>query len=246
MRRLIVSDLPGNLDALEAGLEDARGAYDEPVCGGDIPGYGPSPAATAAWARQHAAAFVRGNHDRVCAGLEEDDWFNEAARAAARWTRAALGAEELEWLRGLPAGPLLFEDYELAHGAPFDEDEYLVEDADVEGLDQILERPLCFAGHTHIQGGWQWTRGGVLRLPVPRADERERVIGLEPGTLYLINPGSAGQPRDRDPRAAYVLWDVPRRLLAFRRVPYDIAGAQRRILEAGLPAWLATRLALGR
>lgn len=246
MRRLIVSDLHANGEALEAVLRSARGGYDEAVCCGDVVGYGAAPGETIAWAREHAAVIVRGNHDKVCGGLSEDAWFNAAAREAAQWTRATLTADDLEWLRGLPAGPVRLDTYEVAHGAPFDEDEYLVDDIDVEDLDHALERPICFVGHTHLQCGWQWTRGGLYRLPVPAGHEEERLVRLEPETLYLVNPGSVGQPRDRDPRAAYAIWDDESGLLVFRRVPYDIERAQRRMREAGLPAWLSDRLSAGR
>lgn len=246
MRRLILSDLHGNGEALAAVLRDARGNFDEAVCCGDVVGYGASPGETVAWAREHATATVRGNHDRVCAGLSDDRWFNGAARAAALWTRDRLSAADLEWLRALPAGPLRFDNFELVHGAPYDEDDYLADDADVAGLDQELERPVCFIGHTHIQGGWQWTRGGLYRLPTPAPDESERLIPLENETLYLVNPGAVGQPRDHDPRAAYAIWDDDTRQLVFRRVAYDVERAQQRILEAGLPGWLAARLAIGR
>ncbi|MBE7543585.1 MAG: metallophosphatase family protein [Bryobacteraceae bacterium] len=246
MRRLILSDIHGNLEALEAVLRDAEGEWAEAVCLGDLVGYGASPAEVVAWARANTAVTVRGNHDRVCAGLDDALWFNAAARRAVEWTKAALGAEDSEWLRGLPAGPLRFERYEIAHGAPFDEDEYLVTDADVEDLDKVLQRPICFVGHTHMQRAWQWTGGGVYRLPAPDRKTREQLTRLEPETLYLINPGSVGQPRDRDPRAGYALWDDEERTLALRRVRYDVAGAQARIEEAGLPEWLAVRLGEGR
>ena len=151
-----------------------------------------------------------------------------------------------QWLRDLTAGPLRYEGFEIAHGAPFDEDEYLVSDTDVEGLDAALVRPICFVGHTHVQRAWQWTGSGVYRLAAPDRRSRETVIQLEPETLYLVNPGSVGQPRDRDARAGYALWDDEARTLALRRVRYDVAGAQARIARAGLPDWLAVRLGEGR
>lgn len=113
-------------------------------------------------------------------------------------------------------------------------------------LDAILDRPLCFVGHTHVQRGWVFMPEGPVRLPAPDPEQERCVVELAPDRLYLANPGSVGQPRDRDPRAAYALWDDEAGTLAFVRVDYDIAAAQRRIRAAGLPAALADRLALGR
>lgn len=246
MRRLILSDIHGNAEALEAVLADAGGSYSEVVCCGDLVGYGASPREVAGWARDNAAAIVRGNHDRVCAGLDDDTWFNDAARQAVAWTRAQLSPADLDWLRNLPAGPLEFDGYTLAHGSPDDEDDYLVDEYDVAHLDALLSQPLCFVGHTHLQRGWSWTGPGLDRLSPPEAGAREQVFHLEPGVRYLINPGSVGQPRDHDPRAAYALWDSAAATLALRRVEYDVASAQRRIRNAGLPNWLAERLTTGR
>jgi diadenosine tetraphosphatase ApaH/serine/threonine PP2A family protein phosphatase len=246
VRRLILSDIHANLEALEAVLDDAQGNYDEVVCCGDLVGYNASPREAVEWARASGAVLVRGNHDRACAGLTDTADFNKPARHAALWTRAELSEEDLDWLRNLPAGPALRDEYEVSHGSPADEDEYLVTGAEVEPLERWIARPVCFAGHTHVQGGWSWQRGGLVPLSRPGPQETERVLDLDPHYLYLINPGSVGQPRDRDPRAAYAVWDSEERLLRFRRVKYDVRSAQSRILEAGLPELLAERLALGR
>jgi predicted phosphodiesterase len=246
MRRLIVSDIHGNLEALEAVARDARGLYDEVACCGDIVDYGASPREAIAWIRAAGAMVVRGNHDRAAwePGLRES--FTPAARIAAEWCAHVLSAQDLEWLRGLPAGPIWGDEFGLAHGSPEDEDTYLESTADVRGIDLLLQRSLCFFGHTHVQGGWEWQPGGIRRMSGPSAGEPERVVELDPDALYLINPGSVGQPRDRDPRAAYAIWNSAQRLLAYRRVPYDIEFAQRRIVAAGLPRSLALRLAVGR
>lgn len=245
MRRLIVSDIHGNLEALEAVLRDARGEWDQMLCLGDLVGYGASPREVVSLIREQAAAVVRGNHDRVCAGLDDDEWFNDAARRAVRWTRAALDEESLHWLSELPSGPLYFEGFEIAHGAPYDEDEYLVSDDDVDYVAETMERPLCFVGHTHLQRVWDLSGVEPQRLSVPGTGERELRLTIGAESVLLVNPGSVGQPRDRDARAAYALWDSDARELILRRVEYDIAGAQRRIREAGLPDFLAARLAHG-
>ncbi len=150
MRYLILTDIHGNIDALEAVLRDASGRYDEVVCCGDLVGYGASPSAVVDWIRQEAAFIVRGNHDRAVweAGLKET--FNLAAQAAIEWCLNSLDPADIEWLRGLPAGPVWPFDFGLAHGSPLDEDEYLTFTQDVIGLDQVFESKLLFFGHTHV------------------------------------------------------------------------------------------------
>ena len=246
MRHLILTDIHGNIDALEAVLRDASGRYDEVVCCGDLVGYGASPAEVIEWVRQEAAYIVRGNHDRAVweEGLKET--FNLAAQAAIDWSLKAMHPADIEWLRQLPSGPLWPYDFGLAHGSPLDEDEYLAFVEDVVGLEQYFQRNLLFIGHTHVQGGWIWERDGVQPAPAPGPRESQRVLAVNPEFFYLINPGSVGQPRDHDPRAAYAVWDSHRQLLTLRRVAYDVRAAQRRILAAGLPASLAIRLAIGR
>lgn len=246
MRRLILSDIHGNLEALEAVARDARGLYDEVVCCGDIVGYCASPHETIAWVRESVVSIVRGNHDRAAWEPGVKETFTPSAQIAAAWCARVLNEQDLAWLRGLPAGPFWGDGFGLVHGSPEDEDDYLEFDMDVRGIDQLLQRSPCFLGHTHLQGGWEWQPGGIQQMSVPSAEEPERVVDLEPDVLYLINPGSVGQPRDRDPRAAYAIWDTAEHILIYRRVAYDIESAQRRIMDAGLPSSLALRLAVGR
>lgn len=246
MRRLILSDIHSNWDALEAVLKDAAGQYDEIVCCGDLVGYNACPGEVVEWAMGALSQIVRGNHDRVCAFIEEPCDFNHYALEAARWTHARLDARQLAWLRSLPVGPLVLDGYELIHGSPYDEDEYVVDRDEALAVEEALHTSLCFFGHTHLQGGWVWTREGVLDLRRPRFGETEVVYRLEEETQWLVNPGSVGQPRDRDPRAAYALWDAEARTVSLRRVDYPVEAAQKRILDAGLPEHLALRLAFGR
>jgi len=245
MRRLIVSDIHANLEALMAVLDDARGLYDEIVCCGDLVGYCASPAEVVDWARQNVALIVRGNHDRVCAGIDDHGWFNTKAQAAVAWTANQLDSSQMDWIAALPAGPLLNETFLLAHGSPTDEDAYLLDYDEVYPLSDVLLRPVCFIGHSHFQGAWTWYKGDLYSLPGPQANRSEMIHELLPGNHYLINPGSVGQPRDRDPRAAWAIWDSEKRELQFRRTVYDIATAQKRIRDAGLPPFLADRLAIG-
>ena len=246
MRRLILTDIHGNAEALEGVLDAASGSFDEIICLGDIVGYGAAPREILQWVREECALVVRGNHDKAVAGLDPMEEFNDMAREAVAWTRAQLSAEDLEWLINLPQGPIERGGADFAHGSPLDEDDYVVSIADAAYLYQFYDRPLCFIGHSHVQGGFCWTGGRVLRLQQPRAHQVESVVALDEAASYLINPGSVGQPRDNDPRAAYAIWDDLKRQVEFRRAGYDVEHAARRIRDAGLPELLADRLVLGR
>jgi predicted phosphodiesterase len=246
VRYLILSDLHGNLEALEAVLQEASGRYDQALCCGDLVGYGADPNAVADWVRAHCAMVVRGNHDRACTGLEDLEWFNPVARQAALWTQAQLTPGNAQYIRGLPKGPLLTDDFEVVHGSPFDEDEYVLAADEAGQAFAYLERRLAFFGHTHVQGGFIWNHARVETAPRPAPRCDRAVLEIDPACAYLVNPGSVGQPRDGDPRAAFALYDSGAGMLSLCRTPYDLAAAQRRIREAGLPPILADRLAVGR
>jgi predicted phosphodiesterase len=245
VRFLILSDIHGNWEALDAALGDAGQDYDAVLCCGDLVGYGADPNRVVEWTREHVKLVVRGNHDRACAGLDDLEWFNPVARAAATWTGQNLTAENLEYLRGLPRGPAPFDAFQILHGSPLDEDDYLVSTFAAAQVMPYLDRQISFFGHTHLQGGFLGHRNGVKRLVPPEPEETRRVLELEHDTLYLINPGSIGQPRDGDPRAAYLIYEPETRLVEYRRVTYDIRRAQEKIREAGLPELLADRLDYG-
>ena len=242
MRYLILSDIHANWEALQAVLADAESEYDRILCCGDVVGYGANPDAVAEWVRENVAHIVRGNHDKACAGLEDLDWFNPVARLSAVWTQQAMQAENIDYLRDLPRGPERVADFEILHGSPLDEDEYVVSEQDAAQLAPYLDSKTLFFGHTHLQGGFLCHRNGVKRLPRVRSDAQAEILELEPDLNYLINPGSVGQPRDGDPRAAYALYEPKPHLVTLRRVAYDIAEAQKKILAAGLPELLALRL----
>ena len=244
MRYLIVSDIHANWEALEAVLRDAEGQYEQVVCCGDLVGYGADPNRVTQWARERLAAVVRGNHDKAAVGLENLDWFNPAAREAAEWTARALTAENYSYLRSLPKGPKRVGDFEIVHGSPADEDEYLM-GVTPEYVLPFLNCRLTFFGHTHFQGGFRVCRTRAQRIAPPPPEARCVVVGLDPGWMYLINCGSVGQPRDGDPRAAYAIYDEERGEVELRRVPYAIEVAQAKILRAGLPEVLAERLSVG-
>lgn len=245
MRYLIISDIHANRQALEAVEEHAKGKYDGIACLGDIVGYGADPTFAIAWVRDNVRWIVRGNHDKASVGLEDLEWFNPAARSSALWTQAQLNGEDAAWLRRLPQGPLELDGFALVHGSPLDEDEYVMGVREAAEVSPYLERTISFFGHTHLQGGFLLHRNGVLRLPRPRPTESEFAMALEPDVWYLLNPGSVGQPRDADARAAYAVYDTEQHLVTFYRVAYDLEEAQRRIRAAGLPDLLAERLSTG-
>ena len=244
MRHLILSDIHSNLEALQAVVADAQGRYDRVLCCGDIVGYGADPDAVTEWTREHVDVVIRGNHDKVCAGLEDAEWFSPVAQVSAAWTSAHLKPENLAWLRGLPQGPVEEAGLVLVHGSPLDEDEYLISELDVDPIRPYLEGRVWVFGHTHLQGGFLCHRNGVRRIRRPLASAE--TMQMEPDQSYLINPGSVGQPRDGDPRAAWMIWDSTERLVTWCRTPYDFRATQRKILEAGLPDILAMRLEAGK
>ena len=250
MRILILSDIHSNLEAMQACLAEAP-EYDVLVNLGDIVGYGASPNEVIESSRQLGKLFVRGNHDKAACGLMEVTDFNPVAGMAALWTREHLTAENLEWLRQLPQGPIRVDeglDAQFVHGSPIDEDEYLVTMRDAQEPLTYSSVALTFFGHTHIQGGFcKNSDKGVMQPVYSSQDKRATYeVKLDPETQYLINPGSVGQPRDTDWRAAFAVFDTEAYTLTYYRVPYDVQRAQQRILDANLPQRLAQRLAVGR
>jgi diadenosine tetraphosphatase ApaH/serine/threonine PP2A family protein phosphatase len=243
VRYLILSDLHANLQALEAVLADATGAYDRVLVLGDLVGYGadPGPVVDRTFGLE-PAAIVRGNHDKVCAGLEPASLFNDVARRSIEWTADVLSPGQLAALAALPQGPQVVTDaIEICHGSPFDEDVYLFDAADATRAIEACTTRFCLFGHTHLPAVFA-TREDPVH---PAGDAADGDLVMPARGPALVNVGSVGQPRDGDPRAAYGVLDTERNVLALRRVAYDIAGAQQRILSEGLPAWLALRLERG-
>lgn len=255
MRALILSDIHSNLEALQAVLAATEGLWDELWNLGDMVGYGGSPNEVIDLVRPLSTLVVRGNHDRVCCGLSSPNHFNPIAREAALWTRTELSEENLSWLREVAQGPLhpAIAGITCAHGSPLDEDRYILNMRDAWAPLQQMTTPMNFFGHTHIQGGfsvveeaWRELHPRYLNTGEARNAHESASLRLPGSTRFLINPGSVGQPRDFDWRAAFALFDVETSLVTFHRVPYDLVAAQGRILMAGLPERLATRLREGR
>jgi diadenosine tetraphosphatase ApaH/serine/threonine PP2A family protein phosphatase len=250
LRVLILSDIHANLEALEACLEAAP-EYDQVFNLGDIVGYGANPNEVTTRAHELGSIFVRGNHDKACSGVSDLNDFNPIAGLAALWTREKLTHNHLEFLRELPHGPISpMENVQLVHGSPRDEDEYVLMASDAYEILQETTVPLTFFGHTHVQRYLLLEDGaqGKSFAPDYKSNKGKQTATLEikPKTAYMMNPGSVGQPRDGDPRAAFLLYDTDASVITFYRVPYDIQRAQEKIFAAGLPERLAIRLEEGR
>jgi diadenosine tetraphosphatase ApaH/serine/threonine PP2A family protein phosphatase len=247
VRYLVLSDIHANIDALEAVLAAApSGTWDRALVLGDLVGYGAEPNAVIDRIRAlNPLAVIRGNHDKAGCGLDDGSSFNHVARLAALWTYQALSVANRDYLRALPEGPLTIdESLEICHGSPFDEDHYIFDGDDaVRSLD-AAERQVCLFGHTHLPVVFR-RNTGVFEGFMPEGPEPQ-TVSIEAGLSYLVNVGSVGQPRDGDPRAAFGIYDAEGASVLLRRVPYPVDVAQRRILNAGLPANLANRLAIGR
>jgi diadenosine tetraphosphatase ApaH/serine/threonine PP2A family protein phosphatase len=196
--------------------------------------------------RAHCAVVVRGNHDRACTGLDDLQWFNPVAREAALWTLDHLTRENIDYTATLTKGPVLLDGFEVVHGSPYDEDEYVLASMEAGQAFAYLESRLAFFGHTHVQGGFIWNHSRVEIIGRVPATSGGESLPIDTDCAYLINPGSVGQPRDGDPRAAYVIYDSEARAVTYRRVPYNVETTQKKIRDAGLPAILADRLTVGR
>ncbi len=240
MRYAVLSDIHANLEALRAVLADAAPRTDALLCLGDLVGYGADPVACVEIVAARAQTLVCGNHEKAVAGLIDLDWFNAHARAAAEWTRERLDADHQAYLAALPLVAQVG-DATLVHASPDrpDEWDYLLTAQDGFDAFAAFTTRLCFVGHSHLAGAWSLGSAG----PEHRAGAVD--LELERGRRYLVNVGSVGQPRDRDPRASYAIWDVERGTISTRRVVYDVGSTREKILRGGLPRFLADRLAWG-
>jgi predicted phosphodiesterase len=246
VRYLIISDIHANLEALDKVVATGTAeGYDRVVILGDLVGYGANP--NEVIDRVLALdpfVVIRGNHDKVAAAIDDSEAFNRVAAEAAHWTQQALKPEHQEYLRALPAGPLLVDDaFEICHGSPADEDMYIFDELDALRAVKMTRLPVCFFGHTHFQVAFALTDSGFDTM-VPGPDGK--TLMFDPAAKYLINPGSVGQPRDGDRRAAYAMFDTDRRQVLLRRVEYPIEAAAEKVIQVGLPPQLADRLLIGR
>jgi predicted phosphodiesterase len=246
MRYLILSDIHSNREALAAVLNRVRRKrWDKAVVLGDVVGYGANPNQASDMVRSlRPLVAIRGNHDKVCSGVEDGEMFNRVALQAAVWTRERLTPANLRWLRSLPEGPVVVDgSFAIAHGTPIDEDAYIFGEIEALNVFRQTAFPLCFFGHSHFPVIFGLSPDAIQTVLTVPPIFRFR---LQPGVRYLVNPGSIGQPRDGNSQASFAMFDSDTRTVIFHRVPYPLERAQRRILDAGLPRPLADRLALGR
>jgi diadenosine tetraphosphatase ApaH/serine/threonine PP2A family protein phosphatase len=243
VRYAVFSDVHGNVEALDTVLADIRRERpDGCLCLGDTVGYGPDPNACVGAVRALGGPAIAGNHDRAASGALDPRGFNPLARAAIRWTTEALTEETRRWLVSLPER---YETPELlaVHGSPRDPvEEYILDLPTSLAIFSEHAFPLCLVGHSHVPGAFILDADGrVSAQPVPE----EEPMSLAGSSRYIVNVGSVGQPRDGDPRAAYLLLDTETRTARLRRLAYPVTVTQRKMRNAGLPAGLAQRLARG-
>jgi predicted phosphodiesterase len=245
VRYLILSDIHSNVHALQAVLKAVqRRKFQSILVLGDLVGYGafPDAAVETVMGLKKLRLVLRGNHDRVVVREGEEHTFNLPAMAAILWTRQHLKPASLSLLGTLTPGPVRVEDFTVCHGSPLDEDLYILSDREAWFSFQATAANLTFFGHSHIPCGFTLQRN---RLDAFLIGKPYVHLKLREGVRYLINPGSVGQPRDGNPRAAFCIYDSRYRTVSFFRVPYDVAAAQEAILKSGLPPNLAHRLAFG-
>lgn len=248
MRYLVLSDIHGNLEALEAALAaGASRGYDQLLVLGDLVGYCADPNGVIDRLRGLGpAALIRGNHDKVASGVDDAEGFNLIARSAIEWTFGALTAENRAFLAALPAGPVSVDDLvEICHGTPYDEDAYVFDELDALRALESASRPVCLFGHTHVPVAFRRSEDG-LETYVAEKEVETLAVSFEESSDYLVNPGSVGQPRDGNPRAAFGIVDTTARQMDLVRVSYPVQVTQAKIVRAGLPEVLAKRLAIGR
>jgi predicted phosphodiesterase len=241
MRSLVITDIHANLNALRAVLIDA-GAVDAVWCLGDVVGYGPNPNECINMIRSLPNYIcLLGNHDAASAGMLEIETFNPEARLSVTWTQNELTPENKEFLKERPLVHYM-DSVTLVHGSPRHPIyEYLLDTRSATESFEHFETDYCLVGHTHLPVMFTMRKGEYMaHLTVPPIGE---VTTLEPRAI--LNPGSVGQPRDRDPRAAYAIYDTENNTWQPRRVVYDVAGTQKLMEELSLPHRHITRLSSG-
>lgn len=242
MRVLVLSDIHSNFTALQAVLA-AAGDVDETWCLGDLVGYGPDPNIVVETMRERPGlTCILGNHDAAILRQMEFQAFNNEARRSLAWTESVLTASNMAFLRSLPTQTQVRGWVTLVHGSPRDPTwEYVLNTLSARLNFAHFQTPYCFVGHSHIQSMFCLDpTTDHVSMVITKVDEKMRLV---PRTI--VNPGSVGQPRDRDPRAAYAIFDTDGNTWEARRADYDVTEVQERIRQAGLPVKHAVRLAEG-
>lgn len=240
MKFAIIADIHANLEAFQVVLEDAKSQnVTHYACLGDVVGYNANPKECLDIVREMGMPCVKGNHDEYCSSEEHLEGFNPAAAEAVNWTRGQLSEEDRQWLRDLKYTRMVTT-FTIVH-ATLDAPQrwgYVFDKLAAAASFTYQNTPLCFFGHTHVPVAF-------IRDSVVRGGTYSK-FKVEAGKKYFINVGAVGQPRDNNPKCSYVVYDVSEGTIEQRRLDYDIATAQRKILAAGLPERLAERLAYGR
>jgi len=245
MRYFIFTDIHGNLEAFLKVIKFAkRHKFDYYLFLGDLVGYGASPNEIIQKMQFLKPMFmIRGNHDKAVCGLDTVQTFNPIAASAIQWTKGNIRKKNMNYLCKLKQGPLIVHNHiTICHGAPFDEDHYIFGEFDAAEGFLHIKTPISFFGHTHFPFVYA-EKDGMVESTFLTGNSNE--VRIEKDKRYLINPGSVGQPRDRNPRAACAIYDSEARKIKFFRLDYDIKEAQRKILEENLPSALAERLSIG-
>ncbi|GBE57963.1 phosphodiesterase [bacterium BMS3Abin01] len=240
----VISDIHANLEALGAVLADADMAgADRLVCLGDLVGYGPDPNRCVSLVREAADAVVAGNHDLAAVGRLDISWFNDTARRAIRWTAARLEPDISSYIASLPLERRIG-DTLMVHGSPRNPlEEYLLDGYAARSSFGSDDFHLCLVGHSHRPLVFMLAANGEVTMMEPGVDT---LLELRDSHRYIVNAGSVGQPRDRNPAAAYCLYDPEGQVIAFRRTAYAVERTQEKMRAAGLPRSLIDRLGDGR
>ncbi len=248
MRRIgVLSDIHGNLEALEATLQALeQDDVDHLIQLGDLVGYNANPSECLELARRRGIRGVAGNHDLAILDPQIAQDFNVLAHQAIQYSAGQLTEEDRRYLEALPATVTMLDRYLFCHGTPENASSYILHVFQARRMFNLLQKwhasvHTCFFGHTHLQRVWIQDQRGKVSTP----NSTPGVLELHHEMRYLVNPGSVGQPRQGDSRAHYLVLDVVSRTVHFRSVPYDIRRAQEKILRAGLPRYLALRLQEG-
>lgn len=241
MRVLVISDIHANLAAFETVMEHAKGQWDKVWCLGDLIGYGPEPNKCVELLQQYDHISLSGNHDWAVLGKLDVNTFNHEARTAIQWTREALTNQTWAYLESLPS--MRVEGiFTLAHASPRQPVwEYILDQHTAAINFEYFETPYCLVGHTHVPVIFESKGENEVLSHGPSYDTPVKLNG----TRLIINPGSVGQPRDSDPRAAYALLDTESLTWEYRRIPYPIKVTQDKMQELGMPLRLIKRLEFG-
>ena len=241
-RIAVLGDIHSNLEALEAVIEDAnKQQVNHLLCTGDIIGYGADPSACIQYFQEMRVPVVKGNHDHYCSDEQVPANVSKAVHASMQWTKKQLNQHQLIWVRKLPL-QLQFGDIAFTHSTfePVSNWPYILDDTNAEASMSAQPSALAFYGHTHRPIVFTQTPTGKI------TSQELTEIKLNKQDKFFINPGSVGQPRDGDPRAAYAIVDLSCSVVTLRRINYSVETTAMKILKAGLPERNASRLFLGR